>query len=129
MLAGKWWHSIDLGGGRVTPGVHSLEELSGNYARFGLPDNLRGKRLLDVGCWDGFYSFEAERRGAEVVAVDVWQPKNFFVAHRALGSRVQFYEMSVYDLTRERLGTFDYVLFIGVLYHLRHPLLGLERLC
>ncbi|HXE76452.1 MAG TPA: methyltransferase domain-containing protein [Candidatus Xenobia bacterium] len=129
LIAGKWWHSIDLGDGRITPGVHPLEELRRNYARLRLPDDLRGKRLLDIGCWDGFYSFEAERRGAEVVAVDCWQPKNFFVAHRALRSRVQFHEMSVYEVSKQRLGTFDYVLFLAVLYHLRHPLLALERVC
>ena len=129
MEAGSWWHSIDLGHGQVTPGAHSLEELSGIYARFNLPDDLSGKRFLDVGCWDGFYSFEAERHGAEVVAVDCWQPKNFFIAQRALQSKVEFREMSVYELSREGLGSFDIVLFHGVLYHLRHPLLGLECVC
>ncbi len=129
LIAGKWWHSIDLGGGLVTPGVHPLSEMQANYTRLRLPENLGGKRLLDIGCWDGFYSFEAERRGAEVVAVDCWQPKNFFVAHRALGSRVEFREMSVYEVSKQRLGTFDIVLFLGVLYHLRHPLLALERVC
>src|SRR5262245_59584655 len=124
-----WWHSIDLGGGVVTPGVHKLEELRDNYARFNLPHDLTGKRVLDVGCWDGFYSFESERRGAQVVAVDVWRPENFFKAHRALGSRVEFHELSVYQINRDLLGSFDIVLFLGVLYHLRHPLLALERIC
>ena len=119
--AGSWWHSIDLGHGQVTPGAHSLEELNGIYARFNLPDDLSGKRFLDVGCWDGFYSFEAERHGAEVVAVDCWRPENFFIARRALQSKVEFREMSVYELSREALGSFDIVLFHGVLYHLRHP--------
>ena len=129
MEAGSWWHSIDLGHGQVTPGAHGLEELSGIYARFNLPDDLSGKRFLDVGCWDGFCSFEAERHGAEVVAVDCWRPENFFIARRALQSKVEFREMSVYELSREALGSFDVVLFHGVLYHLRHPLLGLECVC
>jgi tRNA (mo5U34)-methyltransferase len=124
-----WWHSIDLGGGRITPGVHKLEELRDNYARFKLPDDLSGKRVLDIGCWDGFYSFEAERHGAEVVAIDCWRPETFLAAHRALGSRVEFHQLSVYELSRERLGAFDIVLLLGVLYHLRHPLLALERVC
>lgn len=124
-----WWHSIDLGDGRVTPGVHKLEELQDNYSRFGLPDDLRGKRVLDIGCWDGFYSFESERRGAEVVSVDCWRPENFFRAHEALGSRIKFHELSVYEVSRDLLGTFDIVLFLGVLYHLRHPLLALDRIC
>ncbi len=127
--ASGWWHSIDLGSGRITPGAHKLEELRDNYACFRLPDDLRGKRVLDIGCWDGFYSFEAERHGAQVVAIDVQPSEKFPIAHRALGSRVQFHEMSVYELSRDRLGSFDIVLFLGVLYHLRHPLLALERVC
>src|SRR5262249_12248474 len=124
-----WWHSIDLGGGVITPGVHKLEELRDNYERFNLPDDLTGKRVLDIGCWDGFYSFESERRGAQVVAVAVRRPENFFKACRALGSRVEFHELSVYQINRDLLGSFDIVLFLGVLYHLRHPLLALERVC
>jgi tRNA (mo5U34)-methyltransferase len=124
-----WWHSIDLGDGRVTPGAHTHAELQDNYLRFGLPEDLTGKSVLDIGCWDGFYSFEAERHGADVVAVDCWRPETFFVARDALGSRTQFQELSVYDVTRDRVGSFDIVLFLGVLYHLRHPLLALERVC
>lgn len=124
-----WWHSIDLGDGRITPGVHQIEELRDNYARFELPADLRGKRVLDIGAWDGFYSFEAERHGGSVVAVDVWRPETFFEARQALQSRVEHREMSVYELSRDALGAFDIVLFMGVLYHLKHPLLGLERVC
>jgi tRNA (mo5U34)-methyltransferase len=129
MLAGSWWHSIDLGGGYVTPGVHALEELQENYRHLRLPENLSGKRLLDIGCWDGFYSFEAERHGAEVVAADCWTPENFFRAREGLNSKIEFNEMSVYEVTSEKLGQFNIVLFLGVLYHLRHPLLALEQIC
>ena len=129
MAAGSWWHSIDLGNGAVTPGVHPIEELRDNYARFKLPEDLSGKSLLDIGCWDGFYSFESERRGARVASVDCWRPENFFKACAALNSRTEFHELSVYDVTKERLGSFDIVLFLGVLYHLRHPLLALEQVC
>jgi len=69
-LSGDWWHTIRLDTGELTPGVHSLEELEDNYGSFALADDLTGKRVLDIGCWDGFYSFEAERHGAQVVAVD-----------------------------------------------------------
>jgi tRNA (mo5U34)-methyltransferase len=124
-----WWHSIDLGGGRITPGVRKLDDLQSRYANFNLPEDLSGKRVLDMGCWDGFFSFEAERHGAQVVAVDCWRPEKFFEAHRALNSRVEFHEMSVYELSREKLGLFDIVFFLGVLYHLQHPLLSLQRVC
>jgi tRNA (mo5U34)-methyltransferase len=125
---GGWWHSIDLGD-RVTPGTTTLEELKAHWTAMALPADLRGKRLLDIGCWDGFFSFEAERQGAEVMAVDCWRPPNFFKAREALNSKVEFREMSVYEVSRRQLGSFDFVLFLGVLYHLRHPLLGLERVC
>jgi tRNA (mo5U34)-methyltransferase len=129
LAAGSWWHSIDLGNGLITRGVHSLEELRGNYARFNLPEDLSGKTLLDIGCWDGFYSFEAERHGARVTSVDCWRPENFFKARAALNSQAEFHELSVYEVTKERLGSFDIVFFLGVLYHLRHPLLALEQVC
>ena len=123
-----WWHSIDLGDGRITPGAHKIEELRDNFAKFQLPE-LKGKRVLDIGCWDGFYSFEAERLGAEVVSVDCWRPEKYFVAHEALKSKAEFHELSVYEVTKEKLGAFDVVFFLGVLYHVKHPLLALEQVC
>lgn len=129
LLSGSWWHSIDLGDGQITPGVHSLNELQNLYRQLELPDDLSGKSLLDIGCWDGFYSFEAERHGARVTAVDCWRPGNFIAAREALKSQAEFHELSVYDITKEKLGSFDIVLFLGVLYHLRHPLLALEQVC
>ncbi|NOT59280.1 MAG: DUF1698 domain-containing protein [Acidobacteria bacterium] len=124
-----WFHSIELPDGSVTPGVRSVAELKQLYASFGLPEDLRGKRVLDIGCWDGFMSYEAERRGAEVTAIDFVRRPNFFAAREALGSRVTFHEMSVYEVTRDQLGTFDIVLMLGVLYHLQHPLLALQKVC
>lgn len=128
LQADGWWHSIDLGD-RVTAGANTLEDLRTYWIEMHFPNDLRGKRVLDIGCWDGFFSFEAEWHGAEVVAVDCWRPPNFFKAHETLHSKVEFREMSVYEVSRRKLGTFDIVLFLGVLYHLRHPLLGLERVC
>lgn len=129
LLSGSWWHSVDLGNGLVTPGVHSLAELQGIYASLDLPKDLSGKTLLDIGCWDGFYSFETERHGARVTSVDCWHPSNFFAAREALKSKAEFHERSVYELGKDSLGSFDIVLFMGVLYHLRHPLLALENVC
>jgi len=129
----RWYHTLDLGGGIVTSGVdHSPSRL----ARVDLPASLAGKSVLDIGAWDGFFSFEAERRHASrVVAADYyswhgtgWGTKaGFTLARRALGSHVEDVDVDVMDLTPERVGTFDVVLFLGVLYHLPHPLLALER--
>lgn len=135
-----WYHRIALPDGTVTPGAAPI-----SAAAYRLPEDLTGKRVLDVGAWDGYWSFEALKRGArEVVAIDdfsdylghldrrdrqAWATFDF--CRNALGysaERCQRIEMSVYDVTPERLGHFDYVFFFGTLYHLRHPFFGLERL-
>lgn len=121
------YHSITLPDGSVLPGLQSEETLRARLDRFPLPENLSGKRVLDIGAWDGWFTFECERRGADVVAVDCVELETFHEAHRLLGSRAEYLTLDVNELSRERLGTFDIVLFFGVLYHLRHPLLGLEK--
>jgi tRNA (mo5U34)-methyltransferase len=123
-----WFQRIDLGT-LSTPGWSDpeLEKLP----HYGLPDSLIGKRVLDVGCAEGFFSFECERRGAaEVVAIDSFPDsvRRFNICRAALSSRATAYLSNVYDLNPRTFGTFDLVLFYGVLYHLRHPLLALERL-
>jgi tRNA (mo5U34)-methyltransferase len=128
-----WYHTIDLGQGVVTPGVDATQP---RLALVGLPDDLRGKSVLDIGAWDGAFSFEAERRGANrVVAVDSfcwsgagWGTKDGFeCARRVLASKVEDREVEVLDLSPSTVGSFDLVLCLGVLYHMRHPLLALER--
>lgn len=121
------YHSIDLPDGSVLPGLQTIEHLRWRLDRFGLPLDLRGKRVLDVGAWDGWFSFECERRGAEVVAVDCVALDTFIEARQLLGSRVEYLTLDVNELSARRLGHFDIVLFFGVLYHLRRPLLGLEK--
>lgn len=121
------YHSIELPDGSVFPGLQSLEHLRWRLDLFGLPQDLRGKRVLDVGAWDGWFSFECERRGAEVVAVDCVALDTFIEAKDLLGSRVEYLTLDVNELSARRLGRFDIVLFFGVLYHLRHPLMGLEK--
>ncbi len=125
---GAWYHSIDLPDGRVIPGIIPVDKLRARMDAFGLPADLRGKRVLDVGAATGWCSFEMERRGAEVVAVDCVEYDDFRVAHRILDSKVNYKLLDVDELTPELLGTFDIVIFFGVLYHLRHPLLGLEKM-
>jgi tRNA (mo5U34)-methyltransferase len=129
----RWYQTMDLGHGVRTQGFY---DPAGKIHRYHLPDDLSGKSVLDVGAWDGFWSFEAERRGASrVLATDsfVWSGKTwgskagFELARRALRSNVEDMEIDVLDLSPERVGEFDVVLFLGVLYHMRHPLLALER--
>jgi tRNA (mo5U34)-methyltransferase len=127
----RWFHTIDLGGGVVTPGE---EDTPAKLPCIGLPDDLSGRTVLDVGAWDGFFSFECERRGAaRVVAVDpagwresaenAWGSRaGFDLAHRTLESNVEALEIdSLLDLSPATAGTFDLVLFLGVLYHLPDP--------
>src|SRR6266480_2841742 len=160
-----WWHSIDLGDGIVTKGLKSSKHLKNELESLRLPD-LNGKTVLDIGAFDGFYSFEAERRGASrVVALDhyVWSldiakaianwrdskkrgvapdlnheasrlhPHElpgmlaYNTAHQALDSKVETLvtDFMEHDLTS--LGTFDIVLYLGVLYHIQNPFEALKR--
>jgi tRNA (mo5U34)-methyltransferase len=133
----RWFHSIDLGHGVVTKGIDDTQPA--RLARLQLPADLSGRSVLDIGAWDGFFSFEAERRGAaRVVAADYYSwhgqgwgtgqgKAGFDLAREVLGSRVEDVDVDVLDLSPERIGTFDVVLFLGVLYHLPNPLLALER--
>jgi tRNA (mo5U34)-methyltransferase len=124
-----WWHSFELPDGRLIEGVCSVEGLRNRIRQFPIPEDLRGARVLDIGAWDGWYSFEMERRGADVVAIDCWKNPRFRQMHHALRSTVRLRLMDFYDLTPATVGRFDIVLFMGVLYHLKHPLLALERVC
>jgi tRNA (mo5U34)-methyltransferase len=130
----KWWHPIDLGNGIVTPGadIHAPARL----VETGMPADLTGLSVLDIGAWDGFFSFAAERRGAKrVLATDSfcwdgggWGTKAAFdLARRALQSKVEDKWIQVLDLSPETVGVFDVVLCLGILYHMKHPLLTLER--
>jgi tRNA (mo5U34)-methyltransferase len=130
----RWYHTIDLGGGVVT---HGIDDTPQRLARVRLPASLHGLTVLDIGAWDGFFSFECERRGAaRVVAADYyswhgdgWGSKaGFTLAREALGSRVEDVDIDVMDLSPERVGVFDVVLFLGVLYHLRDPFFALQRI-
>lgn len=98
-----------------------------------LPADLTGKSVLDIGTWDGFFAFECERRGAaRVVAVDsyAWDRfgmDGFLLAHEVLRSKVEYRRLAAEEIDRATLGTFDLVLLLGVLYHLRSPITVLER--
>ena len=135
-----WYHRIELAPGVSTPGWAPIHPPSHR-----VPERLDGKRVLDVGAWDGYWSFEALKRGAaEVLAIDdfsdflgregalerqAWDTFDF--CRDALGhdeKRCQRRELSVYDVDEASIGRFDVVFFFGTLYHLRHPLLALDRL-
>jgi len=154
----NWYHKIELPGGIVTPGWSPIDA-----ARYCIPEDLTGMRVLDIGAWDGYWTFEALKRGAkEVVAIDdfsddcgnpdikrkKWetfdlcreafgfnecdvdpeenQPLMFW--HNDNGQWCRRLEMSVYDISENDLGQFDVVFFFGTIYHLKNPLLALEKI-
>lgn len=122
-----WRHRIEVAPGIVTPGSQNSER---KLAALRMPEYLGDKRLLDVGASDGYFSFAAESRGAEVVAIDrrPIHTTGFETAASLLRSSVTYRRLDVYDLDPKSLGTFDFILFLSVLYHLRHPLLALDKL-
>ena len=146
----RWYHTIDLGPDGVTAGMIDLRHVAPKV----LPADLRGRRALDVGTYDGFWAFELERRGAEVVATDVeeahdadWPPHRrdelraradalgvelglgFRLASEALGSRVRRVVCDVRALEPEAIGGPVDVAFCGaLLLHLRDPVGALERI-
>ncbi len=124
-----WYHSIELPDGSVIPGHQSLEQQRNRLRQFHIPEDLTGKRVLDIGAWDGWFSFEMERRGAQVMALDSAKNTRLLEARSLLGSRIEYHIGDICRVTSKDIGTFDIVLFLGVLYHLKHPLLALENVC
>ncbi len=153
-----WYHKIELPGGIVTPGWSPIDA-----SRYCIPDDLTGKRVLDIGAWDGYWTFEALKRGAaEVVAIDDFSDdvgvpdvvkrtnkwETFDLCAEAFGfdredlggcqgglstrnsegQKCTRMAMSVYDITEKIFGRFDVVFFFGTIYHLKHPLLALEKI-
>jgi tRNA (mo5U34)-methyltransferase len=144
-LERSWYHRLELRPGVWTDGWFDLTPLVPHY---GLPDDMTGMRVLEVGTWDGFWAFEMERRGASVVAIDLdderdldWPPRRrpdhypeeprgagFALAKRIKDSSVERVVCSVYHALPEDLGTFDLVFCGSVLMHLRDQFLALERM-
>lgn len=127
---GEWFHNIDLRGVKTAQN-HFLGDYPGVKWRafaHAVPEDLTGRTVLDIGCNAGFYSIEMKRRGAErVLGID--SDERYLaqarLAAEVIGLRVEFQQMSVYEVGTLRQ-KFDVVLFMGVLYHLRHPLLALD---
>lgn len=146
----KWYHTIDVGHGVRTPGEFDHGPA---LRHIPLPDNLAGKRCLDVATFDGYWAFEMERRGAaEVVALDIesWEALDlpryavagfdrgafdrqtgaaFRVAAQLRGSRVQRRTCNIYDLSPQQFGEFDVVYCGDILVHLTNPLHALQNVC
>src|SRR5581483_1343039 len=123
-----WHQRFELAPGVFTPGVSDIPWLS---RAAGLPEDLSGATVLDVGTTNAGTAFELERRGAaRVVAVDIFDPDWFGVRALTefLGSKVEYVQSSVYELGDRIAEPFDLVVFWGVLYHLRHPLLALDNI-
>jgi len=121
----QWFHNYEIVPGIMSGGSSDMLE-RGRY--FEIPQDLSGKRVLDIGCADGYFTFLAESRGASVVSIDSWPRQGYFLAHELRGSKVEFHQMSVYDIDPDKLGQFDIVFFFGVYYHLKNPILALERI-
>ena len=135
-----WWHTFDFPEFKTQGKDNSPEKLK----FLGIPENLSGKRVLDIGCWDGYFSFVCEKRGASVLAIDspkfawgeeLWDGElgsyrkhsgklGFETAHKALNSKVFSKEMEIIDI---RDGEFELVLCLGILYHMKNPFDILEK--
>ena len=133
-LAGRFHSPFDFGEGVSTrpPRVHRRFRRRVRLLR--IPQDLAGKSVLDIGAWDGYFSFEFERRGAKrVLAIDTYAWDHggldcFLLAREHFKSNVEFRRMDVHDLDPDVIGRFDLVFCAGVLYHMRNPLIGLERI-
>lgn len=125
-----WYHRIEVADGLYTSGQALFQPVWDFNLRAMDAVDFEGKKVLDVGCRDGLFSFEAERRGArEIVGIDNDLSRGateLLIPY--LQSKVRMYEMNLLDVTPERFGAFDVILFFGVLYHLRYPVWGLKKL-
>jgi tRNA (mo5U34)-methyltransferase len=125
-----WFHDLDLLGVRTAPNHplgNFLQEIWSLVAP-AFPEDMTGRTVLDIGCNAGFYSLQLHARGAAVTGIehDPHYLEQARFAAEVLGADIEYIQMDVYDV--EQLGRkFDYVLFMGVFYHLRHPLYALEK--
>jgi tRNA (mo5U34)-methyltransferase len=120
----KWFHTIKLVEIR-TNGASS--EAWQNYLSKAIPTNLHGESVLDIGCWDGYFSFLCEQRGAyNIVGIDDKHLDGAFLAKKILGSKVAFRRQSLFDLDDEK---FDIVIFYGVYYHVIDLIKAFEKVC
>jgi tRNA (mo5U34)-methyltransferase len=127
---GEWFHNMNIGGVQTAPQHFLGDYPTVKWKRFAhaIPADLKGKSVLDIGCNAGFYAIEMKRRGADrVVAID--DEERYLAQARfaaeSNAAEIEFHRLSVYDIDQLN-EKFDLVLFLGVFYHLRHPLLALD---
>lgn len=124
----RWYHGWQITEDIRLPGGVDVQERCNIY---GIPKSLAGARVLDIGSQSGGFSLEFERRGAQVTSIDTCEPDlyGFATLRRILNSKIDFRQLNVYDIDQTfPEGHFDYVLFSGVFYHLRHPLLVVDKI-
>lgn len=126
----KWYHRFEVLPGIITPGSCSEDPARVFDEQFDLGHDLHGQTIVEIGTYDGMFAFELERRGATVIATDIQAPDRtgFGIAHRLRHSGVVYVQTSVYDLSKHIQHGVDAVIFKGVLYHLKNPLLALENI-
>jgi len=129
---GEWFHNLDLHGVATAPHhfLGDFPRIKWKHIATAIPADLSGATVLDIGCNGGFYCVEMKRRGAErVVGVDIDDRylKQAHFAAQTLNLEIEFVKLSVYDIDRVP-GQFDYVLFLGLFYHLRYPLFALDKI-
>jgi SAM-dependent methyltransferase len=130
-LAGRsCYHKYEVQPGIFTPGQFLEVDPKRCLDELGVPQTLLGLRALDIGAWDGPFTFELERRGAQVTALDIQDPDItvFNAVKQIKNSSAIYVRSSVYDALPETLGVYDVVLFAGVYYHLKNPVLAFQRL-
>jgi SAM-dependent methyltransferase len=130
-LAGRTcYHKYEVEPGLFTPGQFLELDPKPCLDELGVPQGLSGLRALDIGAWDGPFTFELERRGAQVTALDIQDPDItvFNAVKEIKNSSAHYVRGSIYDALPETLGVYDVVLFAGVYYHLKNPVLALQRI-
>lgn len=122
-----WHHKFEIFPGVITPGSYDPAFL---FDKMQLPEDLKGARVLDIGVSDGFFSLQMARRGASVTAIDYRAKTDhgYHVMESLNPNSIDYRVMNVYDLSPETIGTFDIVVFFGVLYHLPDMMRALEAI-
>ena len=129
VAAKSWYHGFDILPGLRTNGKFFVDAKS-TLDIYGVPADLTGRTALEIGVWDGPYTFELERRGASVTALDIQDPNRtgFNTAKRILESKVKYIRLGVHEIPADWSAQFDLVLYLGVYYHLRNPIGAFDKL-